>query len=137
MSSTLLSAVERRNTAVDVSCTCFRSGHRSGLKVDQGTRMLKDPHLRVLFVVQSEAADGVSVFDGRGTPGALETETRRWRELGVQLVGQVPHHTQGILQTLETKEEESVGVVTVGKMSVVSPTGRAPHLINHRRCWCS
>lgn len=70
--------------------------------------MLNEPHLCVLFVVQSEAADGVAVFDGRGPPGALETETHRWRELGVQLVGQIPHHTQGILQTLNTKEEDNV-----------------------------
>lgn len=69
--------------------------------------MLNGAHLCVLPAVQREAADGLAVLDGRGSPGALETETHRWRELGVQLVGQIPHHTQGILQTLNMNRRKA------------------------------
>lgn len=36
---------------------------------------LNGSHLCVLLAVQREAADGFAVFDGRGSPGALEAET--------------------------------------------------------------
>lgn len=82
--------------------------------------MLSGSHLCVLLAVEREAADGVAVFDGRGSPGALEAETDRWGELGVQLVGQIPHHTQGILQTLNKKD----GGTAVTRRAIVKETSK-------------
>lgn len=65
--------------------------------------MLIESHLCVLFAVQ-KAANSVTISDGCGPPWALETETDRGRKLGVQLVRQVPHHTQTILQTLNMED---------------------------------
>lgn len=71
----LLSVVESDVTQRETCLATVAGFPTSRLKVDQGTRMLNQPHLCVLFAVQSEAADGVAVFDGRGPPGALQTET--------------------------------------------------------------
>lgn len=74
-------------------------------KIKQSVTVFNESHLRALFVVQSKAANGVTVPDSRRSCWALQTKSDRGRKLSVELVGKVPHHTQRILQTLNVKKE--------------------------------
>lgn len=58
-------------------------------------------YLNSLLAVQCKAADGFTVPDGGGSGRALQAYSHWRRKLSVQLVGEIPHHAERILQTLK------------------------------------
>lgn len=64
-------------------------------------------HLMGLFAVKREAADGVRLPGRRRSGRPLQVELHGGGQLRVQLIGQVSHHAQGILQTLRETQQDS------------------------------
>lgn len=76
---------------------------QSTTRVDNTSTLSSCSYLHVLLAVQSEAADGLDLSVGRSSRRALEAELDWGGKLRVQLIGQISHHAQGVLQTLNTQ----------------------------------